>query len=376
MDRLTSNFDLKLSPSERDRLIHVRFSLSLWIILFCVFILWGCEDSTTSNDNIEGFENEPVKGGQSLINTEIDEGHLNDRIDMANRMTGILDQGINDLGETGGIALHVFDEDASITCISGERRALPNCGFERCLGGEWVTEDVEETCNRHDDDCDGLIDEPMITPSSVCCTEIMCLERSWCEEGRCLELAPDQCILDGDCSIHQLCEAERCVSNFDIEPPWRSASCEEPLELSRTISRVTGEEASSIFSMADSGCGLDGFSLMEGYEFIFSTSRIGPFLRRLSVSADVNGREIPVTVSIYETCALMSLSPRFQCVTNYTGDGGPVDELIIEDLDFILFEIVEPEAVIVVDTLGDALFRELENQRARIEDLRVRIMVD
>ena len=46
------------------------------------------------------------------------------------------------------------------TCSQGETRPLNGCGLERCLSGQWVTENnTRELCNQHDDDCDGRIDE-------------------------------------------------------------------------------------------------------------------------------------------------------------------------------------------------------------------------
>ena len=45
-------------------------------------------------------------------------------------------------------------------CIEGDLRQRQPCGYERCTRGAWETPaSPRESCNGHDDDCDGTTDE-------------------------------------------------------------------------------------------------------------------------------------------------------------------------------------------------------------------------
>ena len=45
-------------------------------------------------------------------------------------------------------------------CTEGELRLIEPCGYERCRLGQWTTpSSLRESCNEHDDDCDGTVDE-------------------------------------------------------------------------------------------------------------------------------------------------------------------------------------------------------------------------
>ena len=45
-------------------------------------------------------------------------------------------------------------------CMEGDLRQKQPCGYERCTRGAWETPaSPRESCNAHDDDCDGTTDE-------------------------------------------------------------------------------------------------------------------------------------------------------------------------------------------------------------------------
>lgn len=56
-------------------------------------------------------------------------------------------------------------------CANGDVRPLMGCGLERCVNGQWQTQQQSpERCNQHDDDCDGNIDEAF-TIGGMCLAE-------------------------------------------------------------------------------------------------------------------------------------------------------------------------------------------------------------
>ena len=280
---------------------------------------------------------------------------------------------------------NVVPEDMELPCEDGARRTREICGFEECISGVWMQVSADyDFCNGHDDNCNGVIDESPVpdSTSSTCCTDQVCLIRSYCDQGQCIGLDEGECRLPDDCESYEECEGETCVISHIIQPPAFPRGCDNPIDFSPMNISVTpsadpivisGDLSDDQFYTQVTGECSPSRSRREetqlGYELVFRFDPFGLIAQTYQIRAlvRVNSVVIPSTLMVLSSCS-----------TNTQADAC-FDSRDVENASHQISGqfIARPNSdyFIVLDTYGTRLQQELLTQQAQYADVHYELII-
>ena len=361
-----------------------RFKWStLWLIYF--IILSGCEDPNTPIMSYRGpisneLDMKPSRGLPKDMSLVADMSQLEDRdapkdSDLFEDMTLpediVLPEDITISDDMSLPADMALSEDMNLPCIEAEVRTVMPCGLEECVFGEWVAANPFEYCNQHDNDCDGVIDEPPVTRATTCCTDHRCLSRSYCERGECVSLLPGECILEEDCEEGETCIDRQCRPI----PPSEPSSCRSPITINLAgFNNVSGNSSNNEIPLSASGCNVFDTGenrLNEGYEVVYYLDyRLGRSQNyTLTATVRIGQVPVPITFSILTDCAPDSRS-LISCDDNYRPNTSP------SELEERTTFRTGREYYFIIDTIGDSLQEEMARQGVGFDQVTYELTID
>ena len=365
---------------------HFKWS-TLWLIHF--IILSGCEDNTPIMSYRGTISNEidmkPSRGfpkDMSLVEdmSQPEDSDAPEDSDLYEDMTLPDDMALSqdialpeDITISDDMSLPAdmaLSQDMNLPCIEAEVRTVMPCGLEECVFGEWVAANPFEYCNQHDNDCDGVIDEPPVTRATTCCTDHRCLSRSYCERGECVSLLQGECILDGDCEEDKTCIDRQCRPI----PPSEPSSCRSPITINLAgFNNVSGNSSNNEIPLSASGCNVFDTGenrLNEGYEVVYYLDyRLGRSQNyTLTATVRIGQVPVPITFSILTDCA--DFRTLISCHDNYHPNTSPAD--LRATATFRRGQ----EYYFVIDTIGDTLQEEMARQGVGFDQVIYGVTID